>query len=46
MVLHDAGGDSSDIREKEESLDIINKELSNSTRNGKSKNLNKSPPDL
>jgi hypothetical protein len=44
-VLHDAGGDPSDIREKEESLDIINKELSNSTRNGKSKNLNKSPLD-
>ncbi len=43
MVLHDAGGDSSDIRENEESLDIISKELSNSTRNGKSKNLNKSP---
>ncbi len=45
MVLHDAGGDPSDIREKEESLDIISKELSNSTRNGKSKNLNKSPLD-
>jgi hypothetical protein len=44
-VLHDAGGDPSYISEKEECLDIINKELSNSTRNGKSKNLNKSPLD-